>query len=414
MPPPRRSSERLRKQLVRQLSEKGVMRSEAVRAAFLTVRREQFLPRAAAENGLAAIYRDEAIVTKRDERGMPLSSSSQPALMTEMLELLNVRPGHHVLEIGAGTGYNAALLCHLAGAGGRVTTIDIDSALVRQARRALRDAGYRATVKLGDGREGHADRAPYDRIIVTACADQLAAAWHDQLAEGGRLLLPVRLDPDGAAIQIIPAFERNGRRLRSVGLTWGGFMPLHNGDGGWRPPPSALSASHRSNGKHTPLASLSGAGLRHLSASSARELLAAILSRTGPPRRRGLTDLSSRQPPMLLLYLLLTIPATRRVSFSTDARMGIGLVEPRSHSLAVVSLRSPWRTGHNEPDARARWRLDAYGTDAAATDLEQLLDDWQDLQRRGHTTLQIAAAQRNGNRPLSFAWSSNGNQTDRP
>ena len=78
---------------------------------------------------------------KRDSRGMPLSSSSQPSLMAEMLELLALRPGDRVLEIGTGTGYNAALLRHLVGPKGHVTSVDVDAALVRAARRSLRDAG---------------------------------------------------------------------------------------------------------------------------------------------------------------------------------------------------------------------------------------------------------------------------------
>jgi protein-L-isoaspartate(D-aspartate) O-methyltransferase len=402
MPSPRRSSQRLRRELVKQLREKGVLRSSAVQAAFRTVERERFLVAAVAEQGLEAVYRDEAIVTKRDTRGMPLSSSSQPALMAKMLELLEARPGDRVLEIGTGTGYNAALLAHIVSEQGRVTTIDIDPQLARNARRALRDGGYRASVKVGDGRSGYSDGAPYDRIIVTACADELATDWIEQLHDGGRMIVPLRLDPDGASIQVIPVFHRTGERVRSVGLTWGGFMPLHDGDGGWRPPPSGLTASQSSNGRHTSLASLTGAGIGHLSASAARELLTALLSHTGRPRRRGLTDLTSRQPPMLLLYLLLAIPAARRVSFSTSARMGIGLIEGRD-SLAIVSVRTPWRA--DEPaSSRARWRLDAYGGDQAARRLEHLLDEWQNMQRRRQITLQATATPRDGKTGLAFTW----------
>lgn len=132
------SSDRLRRRLVRDLRAKGAIRSPAVRDAFLAVPREQFLSGLVAELGLEAVYRDDAIVTKRDTRGLALSSSSQPALMAEMLELLAVSPGDRVLEIGAGTGYNAALLTHLVGPNGKVTSIDIDPALARAARKTLR------------------------------------------------------------------------------------------------------------------------------------------------------------------------------------------------------------------------------------------------------------------------------------
>lgn len=380
-----------------------MLRSGAVEAAFRAVAREGFLAAVVAEQGLEAIYRDKAIVTKRDARGIPLSSSSQPAVMANMLELLDARPGNRVLEIGTGTGYNAALLAHIVSGRGRVTTIDIDPQLARDARRALHQGGYRASVKVGDGRHGYPDGAPYDRIIVTACADELASAWIEQLDDGGRLIVPLRLDPDGASIQVIPVFQRAGEQVRSVGLTWGGFMSLHSGDGGWRPPAFALTASQSNNGQHTSLASLTGAGIEHLSASAARELLTALLRPTERPRRQGLTDLSSGRPPLLLLYLLLAIPTSRRVSFSSARRMGIGLIGRRRDSLAIVSVRSPWQA--TEPaNGRARWRLDTYGDDEAGSRLEHLLDEWQAMQRRGQTTLGASAALREGKVELTFDW----------
>ena len=82
---------------------------------------------AARQNGVVPLYRDEAIVTRRDAHGMPTSSSSQPAIMAQMLGMLDVHDGHRVLEVGAGTGYNAALLDALAGPEGTVTTVDIDA-----------------------------------------------------------------------------------------------------------------------------------------------------------------------------------------------------------------------------------------------------------------------------------------------
>jgi protein-L-isoaspartate(D-aspartate) O-methyltransferase len=401
----RTASERLRRGLVTDLRAKGVIGSQLVESAFLAVPRERFVPDARAARGLEAVYRDDAIVTKRDPQGMPRSSSSQPALMAEMLERLDARPGHRVLEIGAGTGYNAALLAHIVGSRGRVTSIDIDADLARQARRSLRDAGYRATIAVGDGRQGHRGAAPYDRMIVTACADEIPRAWLEQLAEGGRLELPLRFDPDGAAIQVIPVLERHGSRLHSIGLTWGGFMPLHSGDGGLRPPPAALSASRSAKGQHTSLASVSGAGLEQLSGIAARELLASILTQTMPPLKQGMIDPGSTRPPLLLLYLLLNIPAAQRLSVIQDGRLGIGIINARKQSLAVVSVRSPWRSDEKERERRARWRLDVYGNDTAATELVQLLAQWRELQHTGRTKLRITAEGRASALRLTFAWS---------
>ena len=202
------ASERHRRSLVAGLRAKGVITSPRVEAAIRSVARESFLPELLADGGLKAVYRDDAIVTKRDGQGLPLSSSSQPALMAKMLELLDVQPGDRVLEIGAGTGYNAALLAHLAGPSGRITSIDIDADLARRARRSLRDTGVRATIVAGDGRDGHPPQAPYDRVIATAAADEIPRAWLQQLAERGRVELPLRLDPERGAIQLIPVLER--------------------------------------------------------------------------------------------------------------------------------------------------------------------------------------------------------------
>ncbi len=137
----RTTSERLCRGLVADMRAKGVLSSPRVEAAFLAVSREHFLQEVLADGGLEAVYRDEAIVTKRNDQGLPLSSSSQPSLMAKMLDLLDVQGGDRVLEVGAGTGYNAALLAHLTGPSGRVTSIDIDPDLARRARRSLRVAG---------------------------------------------------------------------------------------------------------------------------------------------------------------------------------------------------------------------------------------------------------------------------------
>ncbi|MCZ9339668.1 methyltransferase domain-containing protein, partial [Streptomyces sp. TRM76130] len=97
------------------------------------------------------------------------SSSSQPSLMALMLAELRVADGDRVLEIGAGTGYNAALLCHRLGDDGLVTTVDLDPEITDSARRHLDAAGYHPAVVTGDGARGVPGRAPYDRIIAT-CA----------------------------------------------------------------------------------------------------------------------------------------------------------------------------------------------------------------------------------------------------
>ncbi len=132
-----------------------------------------------------------------------------------MLGELRLEPGQRVLEIGAGTGYNAALLEKIAGTEGRVVTVDIDPETAIRARRALK--GTRVKVVTGDGREGHASGAPYDRIIVTASATAIPRAWHEQLVPGGLVEVPLRLR-ESAGLQLIPTLRRRRRRA-AVGLS---------------------------------------------------------------------------------------------------------------------------------------------------------------------------------------------------
>jgi protein-L-isoaspartate(D-aspartate) O-methyltransferase len=127
----------LRQRLATRLRRAGTLTDPVVERAFLTVPRELFVVAVAAREGLEAVYRDDAIVIKRDALGRPASSSSQPSIMAAMLEQLQVRPGQRVLEVGAGSGYNAALLSSLVGPGGHVVSVELDEEVARAARAAL-------------------------------------------------------------------------------------------------------------------------------------------------------------------------------------------------------------------------------------------------------------------------------------
>lgn len=212
-------ADRLRTRLVERLRAKGELTREDVTAAFRTVPREVFLP------GLdvAEVYEDEALVTKRDEHGQPISSSSQPAIMAVMLEQLDIQPGHWILEIGAGTGYNAALMAELTGAAERVVSVDIDAEVIAHAQTSIAVAGYpRTRLICADGAHGYPNGAPYDRIIATVGVWDLAPAWLDQLAPGGRLVVPLDL----AGVQRSVAFEREDDRFSSRSVVACGFMRM--------------------------------------------------------------------------------------------------------------------------------------------------------------------------------------------
>ncbi len=183
--------------------------SPDVGRAFRVVPRHLFVP----DSDLADAYRDEVIFTKSRD-GISLSASSAPSIMAEMLELLAVKPGHRVLEVGAGTGYNAALMEEIVGPSGHVVTIDIDQDIVHEAVDHLRTAqcGERITVRCADGGLGWPEGAPYDRIIVTVGAWDMPPAWFQQLADGGRLVVPL----DFKDVHKLVTFERRHDRMVSL------------------------------------------------------------------------------------------------------------------------------------------------------------------------------------------------------
>ena len=140
-----------------------------------------------------------------------------------MLELLDLTPGTRVLEIGAGTGYNAALMAEIVGDQGLVVTLDVQDDVVEQTRRLLAGAGYPGIeVLLRDGAEGAPERAPFDRIVATVGCSDLSPRWAEQLAEGGRMLVPLER---AGGHPLVLLRERRGR-LEGRVARWAAFMPV--------------------------------------------------------------------------------------------------------------------------------------------------------------------------------------------
>jgi protein-L-isoaspartate(D-aspartate) O-methyltransferase len=192
------STTELRARFVEQIRRDGAPMSAELAAAFATVPREAFVVEGfqGRDGGwvspgdpdfLPAVYRDDVLVTKVDGR-IPVSSSSQPSLMAIMLAALELRPGMRVLEIGAGTGYNAALMATL---GAEVTSIDVQADVAERARAALLRARIEGVrVEHGDGYAGAPGRR-FDRVIVTVGVAGLSPHWLDQLEPGGLAVAPV-------------------------------------------------------------------------------------------------------------------------------------------------------------------------------------------------------------------------------
>ncbi len=209
----------LRDQLVDELVSTKCIRSLDVERAFRKVPRHFFLR----DTEVAEVYTNKAIVTKFEDK-RPVSSSSQPSLMADMLEALDIRKGMRVLEIGAGTGYNAALMAELTHAPGNVYSVDIQEDIVEQCQANLSEAGYPDIhVIHGDGGYGYAPAAPYDRIIVACQAWDIPPAWVEQLEKGGVILIPLSIEK-GRRTMMIPRFVKSESCLISESAVTGGFM----------------------------------------------------------------------------------------------------------------------------------------------------------------------------------------------
>ncbi len=194
-------------------------------------RREQWLRGAYADAPLATLMRDGRLV----------SSSSQPSLMAQMLAELEVEDGNAVLEIGAGTGYNAALLAHRLG-DDLVTTIDLDPEITEAARQHLAAAGYHPTVVTGDGARGVPERAPFDRIIATCTLSSIPDAWPAQCNPGARILAPFASGL--IALRVRDAGHAEGRFLHTPAY----FVPLRGGTRTEPEPQDLGGLPHRARG----------------------------------------------------------------------------------------------------------------------------------------------------------------------
>jgi protein-L-isoaspartate(D-aspartate) O-methyltransferase len=200
----------------RQLRRRGVT-EEAVLEAMLKVPRHCFV----AAGHLRSAYADKALPTAEGQ------TISQPYMVALMTESLMVRAGLKILEIGTGSGYQTALLAHM---GGDVLSVERSATLAESAKWRLQNLGYGDSTRIvvGDGTRGWPREAPYDRILVTAGAPRVPAAYREQLVDGGRIVIPL----GDRSVQQLTILECHGDQWTRTQSTACRFVPLI-GEDGW-------------------------------------------------------------------------------------------------------------------------------------------------------------------------------------
>lgn len=221
--------------LVERLAAAGALRTPRWQAAFRAVPRHVLVPvcyrpengtwrelRTDTPAGMELVYSNTALFILLGG----LSSSSMPGLMARMLDALDVESSHHVLEIGTGAGYNAALLCHGLSSE-QVTSVDVEPVLIERARHRLATLGYHPHLEAADGIAGVPRRAPFDRLIATCAVPRVPWPWVQQIREGGTLLVDVKIAESAGNLVLL---RRRGPGAEGRFLSrWGGFMPLRSG-----------------------------------------------------------------------------------------------------------------------------------------------------------------------------------------
>ena len=197
------------KRMVALIRSRGV-RDSRILEAMERVPRDAFVPTAER----AAAYGDYPLPIGHCQ------TISQPYIVALMTEALELRPGDRVLEIGTGSGYQAAILAEM---GMDVYTVERIQPLYVEAAQRLAELGYRVYCRLGDGGEGWPEHAPYQGILVTAAPPEVPVALVEQLAEGGRLVIPVG-PPHG--YQTLWRYQKVGERLEREDLGGVAFVPF--------------------------------------------------------------------------------------------------------------------------------------------------------------------------------------------
>ncbi|MFC8004180.1 methyltransferase, FxLD system [Streptomyces olivaceus] len=378
---PTADAERLRNVLVDQLRADGHARTPAVETALRTVPRHVFVPEASVEDA----YANAPVHIKYDTDGTSISCASQPGVVALMLDQLDAQPGERILELGAGTGYNAGLLAHLVGENGHVTTLDVDDDLVEGARTHLAAAGItNVEAVTRDGALGYAEAAPYDRIIATVGAHGVPHAWLQQLAPGGRLLVPQRLK--GTVSRSI-AYEQHDGRWVSLGSEMNTFMPLRRGiaDDDRRVIPLSTDGAVRLQAP---------AGL-----SIDADALAGVLDQPRTEEWTGMTVRGMESPEWMELFVTCSLPSGLiRMLFCQSAKGTLLTEDPYPSSTAVVdkgavTYLARRRSKRKTPEGDKLWEFGVIGhgpgSDELAAKVADAIRTWDRDYRDREATFEI-------------------------
>ncbi len=205
-----------RKRMVEKLK-KELDLSEKVAKAMLKIPRHLFVP-----EHISEAYNDYPLPIGYGQ------TISAPHMVAIMCELLNLKEGDKVLEVGAGSGYHAAIVAEIVGEKGKVVTIERIPELAERARKTLEELGIKnVKVVVGDGSKGYEEEAPYDKIYVTASAPDVPKSLIKQLKKGGRLVIPI-----GDYIQYLYIVDKD-EEGKIKKRRWGGvrFVPLVGEEG---------------------------------------------------------------------------------------------------------------------------------------------------------------------------------------
>ncbi|MGI5353025.1 methyltransferase, FxLD system [Streptomyces sp. CA-250714] len=374
-------AERLRNTLVDKIRESGYARTPAVENALRNVERHVFVPDATLEEA----YANAPVNIKYDTNGTSLSCASQPGVVALMLDQLEVQPGERILELGAGTGYNAALLAYLVGETGHVTTIDVDDDLVEGARAHLAAAGVTNVEALTrDGAIGHTEGALYHRIIATVGAHGVPHAWMQQLAPGGRLLVPQRLK--GSVARSI-AYEHHDGRWVSISSKMNTFMPLRHGiaDDDRRIIPLSSDGTVR----------LQAPATQHIDADA----LAGVLDQPRTEEWTGMMVRAMESPEWMELFLSCSLPSGMiRMLFPKEAKGTVLTEDPYPSSTVAVdkgaiTYLARRLSEKKTPEGGKLWEFGVIGhgpgSDELAAKVADLIRTWDHDFRAREATFEI-------------------------